>query len=172
MFLLFTCQSMNSFSPLQSYSTFMAIAIVTNPIIWCRRSRSAARTRQRGVPQPEIPICSSDLFHNWCGGAQDLIATSQRTAFFLMCLFQLFQSDRQLLVCVLGIGVSDGARENLCSACLCLLAGKINEQNTDSHWATKALAACWVLGGLALRQTQATAWGPRNLPEYAHKTDE
>lgn len=81
-FLLFTCKAMNSFSPLQSYSTFMAIVIVTNPILWSWGSRSAARTRQRGVPQPEISICSSDPLHNCFGGAQNLIATSQRTVFF------------------------------------------------------------------------------------------
>lgn len=60
----------------------MAIVIVTNPILWSWGSRSAARTRQRGVPQPEISICSSDPLHNCFGGAQNLIATSQHTVFF------------------------------------------------------------------------------------------
>lgn len=60
---------------------------------------------------PEISICSSDLFHSCFGGAQNLITTSQHVRF--TGLFQLFQSDRQLvLVFMLGVTVEACVHDN------------------------------------------------------------
>lgn len=73
---------------------------------------------------PEISICSSDLFCNCFGGAQNLIATSQRVSF--MGLFQLFQSNRQLvLVFMLGVTVEACVHDNLwADVYICVQGGK------------------------------------------------